>query len=628
MQEISSRHKAAREWAEAGIPVFPCIRDGKRPACENGYKDSTTDLNQIDAWWSQDDYNPAVCPAMADPPLSVVDVEAAGLADWLAEHGTIPTRTHRTRAGGIHLWFEGACKTTARSLGPNIDTRSIGGYVLIPPSVVGGQPYEVISDHDPISLPSFVTDRIGTATQRHESPVEDLDGAGNIARARRVLTDYTQRGDIAKEGCGGDDRTFRVACELSDLGLSQEMALALLEEIWNPACQPPWDSEELAVKVANAYTYAQNETGAYATAPAGETFTSDAVKHAINSALSAEKATRSWFRTPAEYAGLPDPTWLFPDLLMDSSVALLVAAPNVGKTFSVVDLSCCALTGHVSAFGMAPLRIGPVVYACGEGELTTAKWRIPAWAHDRGFKLEDVPILIGETPLLKDDASCQAFLEAIRAQTNGVRPSMVVLDTLSTTMAGLDETRDGGMFVRFARQLSKALDCLVLVLHHFGHDKTKGARGGTVYPGNFDTVLEMEKVPGDESLLTVRVTKHRDAELPRHPWVLRKRKVGQGAVLDHVDQSERLAALADADPFDKFKVARVLLALGATPGNPISSDVLIGELLPHLQDETDSERQTAIGRARKDLLARANRLEMYCARSGRDLVWFLPNQYE
>jgi hypothetical protein len=41
--------QAALEYAHRGWPVFPCDK-GKRPLTKHGFKDATTDENQIRAW--------------------------------------------------------------------------------------------------------------------------------------------------------------------------------------------------------------------------------------------------------------------------------------------------------------------------------------------------------------------------------------------------------------------------------------------------------------------------------------------------------------------------------------------------------------------------------------------------
>ncbi|NDV24315.1 bifunctional DNA primase/polymerase [Desulfovibrio sp. JC022] len=43
--------EAALQYAAAGIPVFPCV--GKRPCVSGGFKNATTDTNQISRWWQQ-----------------------------------------------------------------------------------------------------------------------------------------------------------------------------------------------------------------------------------------------------------------------------------------------------------------------------------------------------------------------------------------------------------------------------------------------------------------------------------------------------------------------------------------------------------------------------------------------
>ena len=55
---------------------------------------------------------------------------------------------------------------------------------------------------------------------------------------------------------------FVALAALRDLGVSEESACRLLADHWNDRCVPPWQPDELAVKVSNAYAYGQNEAGA------------------------------------------------------------------------------------------------------------------------------------------------------------------------------------------------------------------------------------------------------------------------------------------------------------------------------------------------------------------------------
>src|SRR5882672_3819661 len=154
-------HKAAQDWAIAGYPVFPCHVDAKTPACGNGFKEATTDLAQIDRWWTENGaYNIGCAPDACDPPCFVLDVDPPLGRDTLtaleATCGSLPaTYTVVTPRGGFHYWFEGRCPSTVAKLGPKLDTRGIGGYVLLPPSIVKGNPYVIIKhDADIVSGPA------------------------------------------------------------------------------------------------------------------------------------------------------------------------------------------------------------------------------------------------------------------------------------------------------------------------------------------------------------------------------------------------------------------------------------------------------------------------------------------
>src|SRR6266550_9614443 len=44
---------AAIEYAKRGWPVFPCNPSTKQPYTAKGFKDATTDVNQICDWWTR-----------------------------------------------------------------------------------------------------------------------------------------------------------------------------------------------------------------------------------------------------------------------------------------------------------------------------------------------------------------------------------------------------------------------------------------------------------------------------------------------------------------------------------------------------------------------------------------------
>lgn len=86
----------------------------------------------------------------------------------------------------------------------------------------------------------------------------ETDTPENIAKATAWLVNDAP---IAVQGEGGDLQAVRVANVLGDFGLTRETALGLLLEHWNERCDPPWDDQELRVKVWSAYRSRQNAIG-------------------------------------------------------------------------------------------------------------------------------------------------------------------------------------------------------------------------------------------------------------------------------------------------------------------------------------------------------------------------------
>ena len=129
---------AAIWYAEQGIPVFPLVPGEKRPASRNGFKDATTDPEQVHTWWVD---NPGYNIGFPTGHLfDVIDVDGPpgyrSLAD-LRDRDALPPVLARaiTARGGTHLYVPVAGHGNKAGLLPGIDYRGAGGYVVAPPSV-------------------------------------------------------------------------------------------------------------------------------------------------------------------------------------------------------------------------------------------------------------------------------------------------------------------------------------------------------------------------------------------------------------------------------------------------------------------------------------------------------------
>jgi hypothetical protein len=144
-------HDAALAYATAGWEVFP-LR-GKIPAIAkadggNGVLDATTDLEQIEAWWSK--HPNANIGGRVPAGVVVVDIDprSGGLESWIAliaEHDEVSTRIAWSgrEDGGRHLYFHHPGGRMHASVGTGLDVKTHAGYTVLPPSIHpdSGRPY-------------------------------------------------------------------------------------------------------------------------------------------------------------------------------------------------------------------------------------------------------------------------------------------------------------------------------------------------------------------------------------------------------------------------------------------------------------------------------------------------------
>lgn len=122
-------------YAARGWPVFPC--SGKKPRTDNGLHGATTDPAQIREWWKKwPNANIAIATGLVSG-VYVVDEDEGG-APTIAALDLPETLTVKT-ANGRHLYFKrpdgDRWQNSTKKLGPGVDTRGDGGYVLAPPSI-------------------------------------------------------------------------------------------------------------------------------------------------------------------------------------------------------------------------------------------------------------------------------------------------------------------------------------------------------------------------------------------------------------------------------------------------------------------------------------------------------------
>jgi hypothetical protein len=482
----SELHTAALAYALTGRKIFPCHPATKKPATTHGFQDASNDPNQITDWWKENpEYNIGWEPGTKG--LCVIDKDAykpefsQEAFDALKLPETHETATPR---GGTHLTFKGSLPgTTAgkkHTLAPGVDSRGEASYVLLPPSVFEGKPYVVTKDRPYADLPAHISELLqknASATTSHETR-KDL--PGSIVTAKRRLADRVKAGEVAISGKGGNNHTYEAVCELvRDLGLSADTSLSLLEELWNPHCNPPWSRAELQTFIVNAANHGQNEPGAYASAGPEEVFAGAKLDEKPADPLNiAEEYVAPLkvfeFLFPHQFQNRPSPRWIVDGILQEKKVHIIFGASQAFKTFLLLDL-LASVAYNIPAFGKLEVYLtGDVILCADEDPDDLMSVRYPAWCKARGVVNPFANptagpgkfVILPEVPHMCSPTQVDQFIVSIAALN--LKPIAIGIDTMRKSMVGanMDTAQDMGMFYAGLANLRRAFDCAPIATHH------------------------------------------------------------------------------------------------------------------------------------------------------------------
>ncbi|MEV5353842.1 bifunctional DNA primase/polymerase [Streptomyces sp. NPDC052693] len=233
---------AERDW-----PVIPLIPRAKRPAghaerdcprtgrCASGHRTpeqrATTNPELIHRTWATRPYNVGIATGPAG--LLVVDLDvckpeepkgapdgATSLQALCERAGQVVPDTYRVRTarGGVHLYFTAPAgvrlRSSANRLGPHIDTRAWGGYVVAPGSTTPDGAYEVAHEAPVAELPTWLAAMLTEPDRPAAVPVRVHDGT----RAARVALER-ECAVIAAASEGGpngrNNTLHRSACKVA-----------------------------------------------------------------------------------------------------------------------------------------------------------------------------------------------------------------------------------------------------------------------------------------------------------------------------------------------------------------------------------------------------------------------------
>lgn len=264
----------ALDLAKRGFHVFPVKPNSKIAAINDWTHKATRDEKAINSWWKdpvlgiERDYNIGILTTRfgEDEGLLVVDVDTKnghnGFDDIVKlelDGFSFPTTyTQKTPSGGEHLAYrvKKALRQGTRILGPGVDTRSNGGYIVGCGSTLEGKRY-TCNLLSPVQAPEWLIQKCGEVKEKR--PQIDSPGEINKQRALDRAIHYLQ--NEAKFATPGERNhvAFQAAARLKDFGVAQEECLNLMLEYW--PCEPMLDHEELGQVVQSAYKYGIHPVG-------------------------------------------------------------------------------------------------------------------------------------------------------------------------------------------------------------------------------------------------------------------------------------------------------------------------------------------------------------------------------
>jgi hypothetical protein len=214
--------RSALEMAGRGWYVFPCATGAKRPALKGNWQHhATTDPGRIRDWWACRPYNIGI--SCGPSGLVVIDLDmpkrrgvepvtgVSSLTELCRRAGEpypSATFTVTTPSGGTHLYFRAPATAIANSagrLGPFIDVRADGGYVLGPGSRVGGRSYARVSAGLPAPLPAWIARALAQSpSPAPPGPVPTAKGRQPVSYGQAALREESVRVATAREGARND----------------------------------------------------------------------------------------------------------------------------------------------------------------------------------------------------------------------------------------------------------------------------------------------------------------------------------------------------------------------------------------------------------------------------------------
>ena len=197
--------------------------------------------------------------------------------------------------------------------------------------------------------------------------------------------------------------------------------------------------------------------------------------------------------------------YLVKGLMQSTGLAVVWGAPKCGKSFWTFDALMHVALGW--DYRGRRVRQGTIVYCALEGA-QGFKNRIEAFRQAKMSEADggDPPFYLMATPLslVRDQ---KAFIADISKQLGGQKPVAVCIDTLNRSLDGSESSdEDMTAYVRAADAIRDAFGCLVVIVHHCGHNGDR-PRGHSSLMGALDVQIAVRRDANDNIVAELELSK-------------------------------------------------------------------------------------------------------------------------
>lgn len=466
--------KYALEYFKKGFTVLPL--NGKKPYIKwDKLKNEKNTEDQIKSWWKKwPDANIGIIPGSNNH--IVIDVDVKGkvngfdsLKKWEKEHGEIEKNTYAvdTPSGGKHYYYyidkPNFNPGNKNGVLPGIDIRYKDGYVVAPPSSIGGKKYKANDNKITLYAKQPVLDLINAKKLKNDSTGND-ELTGNDFDFPEAIPEGNR-----------DNSVFEMATRLRDTGVTKEEALATLME-FNKRCKPPLPEYIVRQKLDSAYTQP----------PRAIKFDNEEDKKAPKlSPISAKEL---------EELDIPPVKWIVKDLL-PVGLSILGAPPKYFKSFMALQL-CIDVSKGIPFLDFETVKAGTLYF-----DLESTKRR----PKDRLEKINGV-FFPDNLYLITDEDDVKKINEGFEEQLNTILDEhpdikLVVIDIFQkirppqrSYKAVYDRDYDD---LAPLKKIADSREICIVLIHHTKkakeNDVFDNLSGSTGLTGSMDTTLVITK---------------------------------------------------------------------------------------------------------------------------------------